>query len=528
MAASIFSKGPQGYRPQPGQPEELKALDLPERLDMEWPRRFLAGFSEMLSRRSFMMFMESCVRCGACTDKCPVYLAGGDPLNMPAARADLARRIYESHFAPWSRRSWRRSGGPDETDLFEWFVYFNQCLTCRRCAQFCPLGLDPSEVTLACREIMADLGLAAGPVVEAAAQAELAGNHAGLTPAAWAEAAEELEGKVLAETGVPVRFPVDEPGAEVLFLPAAKDLTDHRATLEGCAKAFHAAGVSWTMSSRAGEAANYGFYLGQNVLKRINHRVLDEAARLRVKRIVWGECGHGWRVGRNYTDTLNGPLTKTFYPKDKRLRHVCEFFLELMEQGAFDGKLFPEANDPWSVTYHDPCHAARGANLIVPPRKLLRASVNDFKEMPEDTIRENTLCCGAGGGLVGKEASVLRLAAGAPRARAFDGTGANFLATVCDDCKTALPEVIEACLNRKIRVGGVMELFGQALTPNLSSNPDRKMSINALFCPNPLSEAKMQSSKYVKYSSGCISTSSSALDKTGIFRHPPREEEDRQ
>ena len=51
------------------------------------------------------------------------------------------------------------------------------------------------------------------------------------------------------------------------------------------------------------------------------------------------------------------------------------------------------------MTYHDPCNLARSGGLIEEPREILRAAVNDFREMPDNTIRQNTFCCGGGGGL---------------------------------------------------------------------------------------------------------------------------------
>jgi Fe-S oxidoreductase len=40
--------------------------------------------------------MDSCVRCGACSDKCHFFIGGGDPKNMPVLRAELLRSVYRN------------------------------------------------------------------------------------------------------------------------------------------------------------------------------------------------------------------------------------------------------------------------------------------------------------------------------------------------------------------------------------------------------------------------------------------------
>jgi len=48
--------------------------------------------------RALKVFMDSCVHCGACTDKCHYFLGTADPKNMPVARQDLMRSVYRRYF----------------------------------------------------------------------------------------------------------------------------------------------------------------------------------------------------------------------------------------------------------------------------------------------------------------------------------------------------------------------------------------------------------------------------------------------
>ncbi|MCW8942892.1 MAG: (Fe-S)-binding protein, partial [Gammaproteobacteria bacterium] len=62
----------------------------PGQLIEGWKERFLELMEEKLSKyRSLQVFMDICVKCGACTDKCHYFIGTADPKNMPVARQDL-------------------------------------------------------------------------------------------------------------------------------------------------------------------------------------------------------------------------------------------------------------------------------------------------------------------------------------------------------------------------------------------------------------------------------------------------------
>src|SRR5271157_3624668 len=76
-------------------PRVWQPLDSDWKLPPDWKRIILDGMKERLQKyRSFRLFMDICVRCGACADKCHFYLGSSDPKNMPVARAELMRSIY--------------------------------------------------------------------------------------------------------------------------------------------------------------------------------------------------------------------------------------------------------------------------------------------------------------------------------------------------------------------------------------------------------------------------------------------------
>ena len=67
--------------------------------------------------------------------------------------------------------------------------------------------------------------------------------------------------------------------------------------------------------------------------------------------------------------------------------------------------------------------------------------------MPEDTIREKTLCCGSGAGLGTDENFEMRMRGGRPRAMAVNDVrkrhGTNCVACICAIDKATLPPLLE-------------------------------------------------------------------------------------
>ena len=104
--------------------------------------------------------------------------------------------------------------------------------------------------------------------------------------------------------------------------------------------------------------------------------------------------------------------------------------------------------------------------LLEEPRYILRNVCNQFHEMPENTIREQTFCCGSGSGLGTDENFEMRMRGGLPRANAVkyvhDKHGVNLLACICAIDKATLPPLLEYWVPG-VEVAGVHELVGNAL-----------------------------------------------------------------
>ena len=93
-------------------PREWQPFDADWKLPPDWKRIILEGMKERLKKyRSFRLFMEICVRCGACADKCHFFLGSSDPKNMPVLRAELIRSVYRRYFTLTGRIFGALAGG---------------------------------------------------------------------------------------------------------------------------------------------------------------------------------------------------------------------------------------------------------------------------------------------------------------------------------------------------------------------------------------------------------------------------------
>jgi Fe-S oxidoreductase len=436
--------------------EFQEALGFPGELVDNWQQVAYDKMEELTGKyRSLAVYLDSCVKCGACTDKCHYYLGTSDPKNMPVARQDLYRKVYRRKFTFAGKYFPKLVGAVDLTKevLDDWYSYFHQCSQCRRCSVFCPYGIDTAEISMAAREVMDAVGVGQKYCNEIIAKVYKIGNNLGLPQRALADTLEGLEEDIEEDTGVTVRLPLDEKGADILVVTPSADFfaEPHVDGLMGYAKVFHEAGVSWTLSSHASEAANFGMFIGSyENMRKVSLRIREAALDLGVKRIVFGECGHAWRVAYSFLNTLAGPFD-FLDPNYPVPMHIMEFTHDMIQRGALT--LDKSANDDMVLTFHDSCNIARASRMgpkpggqFVLPREVIKASCNHFYDMPQDTIHESTFCCGGGGGLLTDDLMELRVKGALPRMEALkhvvENHGVTHMAAICAICKSQFAKVM--------------------------------------------------------------------------------------
>jgi len=155
--------------------------------------------------------------------------------------------------------------------------------------------------------------------------------------------------------------------------------------------------------------------------------IVDEADRLGVKEVVICECGTAYRVMKYMTGKHSWK---------------CVTALELIDRYIKEGRIKVDKSKlKGRITYHDPCQIARNGGVYEQPRNILRALSDDFVDT--DPNRSDNWCCGGGGGLVIVGDKDFRMMSAKPKAEQVMATGAQILATGCENCHAQLTDVNE-------------------------------------------------------------------------------------
>ncbi|MDY7108684.1 MAG: (Fe-S)-binding protein [Planctomycetota bacterium] len=401
--------------------------------------------------------LNACVRCGLCAETCHIHRAEPEAENLPPVKAAKVVSHYRRYhtflgrFFPWLVGA--RALSPGALDELVEAVY-GRCTACGRCGLHCSVGLDVASIMRAGRNVLAATGKVPNGLQRTVHNQLETGNQMAipseelLSTAQWLS--EDLQLEMSDEN---VRIHVDEPGKRVLYLVNPREVKFFPLSLMAAAGVFHAAGESWTMSSRFYDVTNYGFYSGDDVSAReLTRRVIEEARALGVEEIILSECGHGFRSFR-----WEGPnWMRQRYPVPVRS------ILELLEEYIDSGRITVDpARNPDRVTLHDPCNLVRWGGISEPQRRVLKKVVKDFREMSPN--RKDNFCCGGGGGMLSMaEYGERRVASGRIKADQIRVTGAKIVATPCHNCADQLLELSKH-YKLGVEIQAVVELVYNAL-----------------------------------------------------------------
>jgi Fe-S oxidoreductase len=412
--------------------------------------------------RALRMYMEMCVKCGTCASVCPVYFGKPEKRYNPAERTDLIRRIYRKHNTLGGKLFGRLAGAEDfdEAELEDWQQIFYECTGCRRCAMFCPFGIDHSVVTRKGRAILDKLGMTPETMARVVRISLETGNTDGAGEAAFRASIDFLEEEMKDEHGIDIKIPIDAKGAEYFYVPPSGDVLVNPEATMGLAKVFHALGMAdkWTMSSRCFDGANYGLFTGNDGdMKADNKMYVEEAKELGTKVMLMGECGHAYRIMKMMMEKTSWWGELPF-----EIINCMEWTADHIRAGRLQ---FDKSKNQQPVTYHDPCNFGRSCGITEEPRVILEASCADFREMHPN--RGENWCCGGGGGLSAMD-DILEFRmeiSGKKKLEQIRETGAEYVSTACSNCKRHLTQLLEHH-EEQIEVGGVHDMLSRAILVN--------------------------------------------------------------
>ncbi len=409
--------------------------------------------------RALEMYMEMCARCGTCAAVCPVYYGAPEKRLNPVERSDLLRRVFRRYCTASGRllAALGGIGGFDVADLDRWAPSFYECTGCRRCATYCPFGIDNSVITRKGRAILDQVGRTPKTMQKVVQISIETGNTDGASPAAFRAAIAFLEEEMREAHGTDIKIPVDVEGADYFYVPPSGDVLVNPEATMGVAKVFHLLGMAdqWTMSSACFDGANYGLFTGNDTdMKRDNKRYVDEAIRLGAKVMLMGECGHAHRIMKMMMEKTGWWGRLPF-----QIVNCMEWTAERIREGLLQ---FDLARNPEPVTYHDPCNFSRSCGIVEEPRAILQASCADFREMQPN--RAENWCCGGGGGLSAMDdIREFRMnVSGKKKLEQIRATGARRVATACSNCKRQLTQLMEYH-RESVEVTGVHDMLSRTV-----------------------------------------------------------------
>jgi Fe-S oxidoreductase len=162
------------------------------------------------------------------------------------------------------------------------------------------------------------------------------------------------------------------------------------------------------------------------------------------------------------TDPHSLNTLRNEYPEfglDKPVRHYTEVLADLFESGILQAAPLDRR-----VTYHDPCYLARYNGTTEAPRRLLAALGCELVEMPRN--RENTFCCGAGGGRIWMDDSTLEERPSENRIREAAGIGVDTFVVACPKDFTMYTDAAKTTGHAEsMAVVDIVELVTEALDP---------------------------------------------------------------
>ncbi|MFC1816716.1 electron transfer complex ferredoxin TmcB [Thermodesulfobacteriota bacterium] len=373
-------------------------------------------------------YVDTCVHCGLCSEACHYYLShDNDPVFSPAGK--IKQTI-------WELLKKKGKVSPDFIRRASQIAY-TQCNLCRRCAMYCPFGIDVAYMILVIRRICHKLGVTPQYIQDTAHSHSVTMNQMWVKEDEWVDSLQWQEEEAAEE--IPnLRIPIDKDGADIFYSVIAPEPKFRAQLIYQAAVIMNVADADWTMPATPGwDNSDMCMFTGDNeMMARLKRVHYETAMRLKVKKIVMGECGHAFR---SIYDVGNRALGWKYTPIP--VVHAIEFFYQLLKEGKLKiAKKYEKA-----VTFHDPCNTVRGRGLHEMGRYVTKEMCTELIEMQPN--REHNYCCCAGGGVIncGPPFKMTRVDGNRIKAEQLfeaKARGAQTIIAPCHNCHGGLEDII--------------------------------------------------------------------------------------
>ena len=378
--------------------------------------------------------LAQCQMCGYCIDVCEAHRQ--TPWESVTARGKIyyLNQLDKTGFGAMDKLLRRKvTLSPEFVDA----MY--KCTGCGNCEEICHAKIELVALWEKVRKWMADEGIAPLPVHKKLEKNIIAnGNPYG-------------EPKKKRDAWWPEEVPRTTPPQAIFFA--------------GCTGSYRMQNIpraAVTVLDRAGVTVNC---LGENevcctspllrtgiVMQTLeaSKEVVSKADALGAKDMVMSCSGCYKTVSSNYVEYYGKPGQNVY--------HITQYVDKLI-----NARKLPLNNEfKAKVTYHDPCHLGRHSKVFEEPRNILKKIKGiDFVEMKRN--RENSRCCGAGGGY--KSAfNDFAVNIAAERIRDAEEVGAEVIATACPFCVLNLKHGAKK-IGSKIKVMDITEILLEVTAP---------------------------------------------------------------
>lgn len=409
-----------------------------EPMDFENEESFGAARLEDLSW-SRLLDAYSCIMCNRCQEVCPAW-ATGKALS-PAAilvseRYELNRILAEFSAGKKSPRALLEFALSEEA---AW-----ACTTCNACVEVCPVGNEQMLHIIDVRRervlMQADFP---GELKNAFNNMERSGNPWGLPQRGRLEWAEKLPFSV-ATAG-------DGRSPDILYWVGCAASFDPRAQriARSMAQILAAAGLNWAVLGSEEHCT------GDAARRAGNEYLFAQLAAANVERLnalspklIVTTCPHCFHTIANEYPRFGGRYA---------VKHHTELIKELMDSGQLLARSAPDSR----VAFHDPCYLGRHNGIYDPPRQVIGSLGLKLRE-PGRT-RDNSFCCGAGGGQFWKEEEKGFERVSTRRYRELRETGAKTVATGCPFCLRMFADEAAKEGESGLEVSDISEIVARAL-----------------------------------------------------------------
>ncbi|WP_091659457.1 (Fe-S)-binding protein [Alteribacillus iranensis] len=389
---------------------ELASLDFEDEMQEE----FGVGKVENFNQKQ-LLDLYACVECGRCTSMCPATGTGKmlSPMDLLVKMRD---HLTEKGAALTSRSPWlpayafsRTAGNqyasqsvgkdPEEgyhTQLIGDVITEEEiwaCTTCRNCEDQCPVMNEHVDKIIDLRRYLVLTEGKMNPEVQRVmTNIERQGNPWGIhrnEREKWRESREDIHVPTLAE------WDREEP-PEYLFFVGSMGSYDKRSQkiAQSFARLLQEAGVSFAiLGNKEKNSGDTPRRIGNEFLfQELAVSNITEFQKHPIRKIVTIDPHAYNAIKKEYP---------TFGLEDVDVYHHTEVLADLVREGY----LVPHREIKETITYHDSCYLGRYNDIYDPPREILR-HIPGLRVVEMERNRENSMCCGAGGGLMWMEEEV--------------------------------------------------------------------------------------------------------------------------